>query len=313
MEVSQVPKLASHFWPKFLKQKITIVVIVQFVLSIIVGVALVCTNTLPIDSIILWTIVISLLLLGTISSLLILISVTKPTKDLLAAVLSVSGEKSSLTPPNPNNEAYERSGFRDALQTIYELSNKDNGLKSTSNEDQSDSELHTISNALNMTICGFIALDKDRNIIYCNKSAPTHIDNDGKKIIDLLFNGNDTLDVWLDSCKNNSVHAERTWTRVPDRLPNLEDRRFFDVLASYEKGVDVETVLTLIDRTSSYIVDEENLDFISFAAHELRGPITVIRGYLDVLNDELSSVFVNDQQELFNRLIVSSNRLSGYV
>ncbi|NTW62139.1 HAMP domain-containing histidine kinase [Candidatus Saccharibacteria bacterium] len=60
-------------------------------------------------------------------------------------------------------------------------------------------------------------------------------------------------------------------------------------------------------------MDEENLDFIAFAAHELRGPITVIRGYLDVLNDELKEVLQGDQQELIHRLIVSSNRLSGYI
>jgi two-component system phosphate regulon sensor histidine kinase PhoR/two-component system sensor histidine kinase VicK len=96
-------------------------------------------------------------------------------------------------------------------------------------------------------------------------------------------------------------------------LPNEEGRRFFDVIASYHKDSSTETVLTLIDRTGAYVVDEENLDFISFAAHELRGPITVIRGYLDVLEDELSDVLVNDQPELFHRLIVSSNRLSGYI
>src|SRR5690606_959350 len=45
----------------------------------------------------------------------------------------------------------------------------------------------------------------------------------------------------------------------------------------------------------------------------LRGPITVIRGYLDVLDDELQPVLKDDQAELLGRLIVSSNRLSSYV
>lgn len=55
------------------------------------------------------------------------------------------------------------------------------------------------------------------------------------------------------------------------------------------------------------------LDFIAFAAHELRGPITVIRGYLDVLGDELAPALKDDQGELFRRLVVCSNRLSGYI
>ena len=45
----------------------------------------------------------------------------------------------------------------------------------------------------------------------------------------------------------------------------------------------------------------------------MRGPITVIRGYLDVLALELDSKLEPDQKELFQRLIVSGNRLSGYI
>jgi signal transduction histidine kinase len=71
--------------------------------------------------------------------------------------------------------------------------------------------------------------------------------------------------------------------------------------------------LTLVDQTELYKDGEEDLNFIAFAAHELRGPITVIRGYLDVLEDELSDVLVDDQKELFRRLTVSANRLSGYI
>jgi len=69
----------------------------------------------------------------------------------------------------------------------------------------------------------------------------------------------------------------------------------------------------MIDRTQIYAEDEENLDFISFAAHELRGPITVIKGYVDILQDELADVLQGDQVELFRRLAVSSSRLSGYI
>jgi len=67
------------------------------------------------------------------------------------------------------------------------------------------------------------------------------------------------------------------------------------------------------DRTDIYTPEEDDLDFISFAAHELRGPITVIRGYLDVLEDELQPVLQQDQAELMKRLIVTANRLSSYV
>ena len=55
------------------------------------------------------------------------------------------------------------------------------------------------------------------------------------------------------------------------------------------------------------------MDFIALAAHELRGPITIIRGYLDILRPEIDQTLSDDQRQLFDRLNVSANRLSGYV
>lgn len=312
MEIDKTPRLASQFWPDFIKRKIILVVASQIIILIITIIVLILSGFFAVNYIGLWAIIVGIFIISITTNLFIIISATRPTRDLMAAIINVSGEKSTLTLPNPNTAENERTGMRDALQTIYELSTaKDE--KDVKQSEIPDQQMPSIADALDIAICGFIILDNDRKVIYQNKSAPVHTDVNGVKIIDLLFNGKDTLDSWLDSCKEHSIHDEHIWIRIPDRLPNEEGRRFFDVIASYQKGSTSETVLTLVDRTSSYIVDEENLDFISFAAHELRGPITVIRGYLDVLEDELADVLKDDQAELFHRLVVSSNRLSGYI
>jgi signal transduction histidine kinase len=313
MEVKKTPHLASQFWPEFIKRKIVLVVLTQIVILLLFGVALVLIDALDDNPAWLWTIAGGLFIVQLTTSIFILILATRPTKDLLAAIINVTGEKPALPLPNPNTTKNEQTGFRDALQTIYELSANKIQEKTDEQKKATEQRLSIITGALDMTNCGFIALNKQRRIIFSNKTAPVHTDNQGEKVIDLIFNGNDTLASWLDSCEENSVHDEHTWTRIPDHLPNEEGRRFYDVIASYQKGSAVETVVTLFDRTNSYTVDEENLDFISFAAHELRGPITVIKGYLDVLEDELADVLTDDQPELFHRLVVSSNRLSGYI
>jgi len=313
VEIKKVPIAANRFWPSFFSRNMTILIIFQILITILFGAVIVLTDTLPIDSPSLWILVSFMLIMNTAFSVLFFIHSTRPTKDLMAAITNIAGEQSALTPPNPNDTKYEKSGFRDALQTIYELSSHHEKTQTEVKAQDKDSTISCMNDALDMTTCGFITLDQSRKVVYTNKSAPVHINNEGQKTIDLIFNGSDTLEAWLNDCSENSVHAEKIWTRIPDRMPNEEGRRFFDVYASYQKSSPIETVLTLVDRTSAYIVDEENLDFISFAAHELRGPITVIRGYLDVLEDELSGVLVEDQAELFHRLVVSSNRLSGYI
>jgi signal transduction histidine kinase len=319
-----MPNLIREFWPVFQRGAMVRIILTQIVVCAVLAAILIFTNTLTVTSYVLWGIVVTIFILGILRGLLILRFSARPAKDLLSAIIHIAGEPTDKVMPNPNDKRYERNGFKLALQTIYELSGKaPDGIQPA--PDQSTSavgvattapiitDIDPIKSALDATNCGFVVLTHERAISYANRAAPIHIDTNNVSSLSLLFNSNDTLEMWLNECDEHAVHAEHIWTRIADRLPEEEGRRFFDIIASYDKGSAHETVLTLVDRTSTYDISEQDLDFIAFAAHELRGPITVIRGYLDVLEEELDSVLAPDQHELFRRLTVSANRLSGYI
>ncbi len=327
-----MPKMIRDFWPSFQRGATVRIIFTQVFVTGVLAAILILTNTLAVSSMLLWIILTVVFVLGMVRGILILRFSSRPAKALLTAVIHVAGEPTATVMPNPNDPHYAKNGFKEALQTIYELSGKAADSKEpivTNEPDPSTTMLTTaavtapaisapaasdaLKSALDATTCGFVILNHDRTVSYANKAAPIHIDADNKKTLNLIFNGKDTLETWLDECEQHAVHEEHVWTRIADKLPDEEGRRFFDVLASYDKGSEHETVLTLVDRTSTYDISEQDLDFIAFAAHELRGPITVIRGYLDVLEEELGSVLAPDQHELFRRLTVSANRLSGYI
>lgn len=318
MAVKQMPKLIRDFWPSYYRKSVLIIIGLQCITTTVIASTGIVSGLFAVDSLIFWIVIPCIFFINSAVSMVLLEYISKPSKDLLAAIIHVSGDPTSTTPPNPNDPHYGNNGFKQALQTVYELAgtveaNDDQPATTLAAATATKDTSLAIEAALNAATCGFVVLAHDRTILYANKAAPIHVDTDGTSTLSMLFNGNDTLDAWLDDCEQHAVHAEHTWTRVPDRLPDAEGRRLFDVIATYEKGALHETVLTLIDRTAAYSVSEEELDFIAFAAHELRGPITVIRGYLEVLEDELSDVLHDDQQELFSRLTVSANRLSGYI
>ncbi len=171
------------------------------------------------------------------------------------------------------------------------------------------------SQVLNQLPCGIIALSSTGEVVYANDQAPVVTDSKGATSIELLFDKDDALKSWLESSETNKVSDDHAWTRVQSKLPDDAGRRVFDVVAHYQKdgAGSVDTLLVTVDRTAHYAVDEEDMDFIALAAHELRGPITVIRGYLDVLLSELGPTMEKDQRELIDRLSVSASRLSGYV
>jgi len=323
--VNTPQRFARDFWPYFNRIVASVIVLTQLITTIIIAGSLYmlgyAEENLPVFA----GILIAQAVLGIIGSLIIARVLARPIHDLLAAIIHVSGEPTTTTPPNPNDSRFAKSGFKDVLQTIYELASDDKqptqpvvtapepGTIVESNLPAHATPTTMLEAALDETVCGFVVMDHDRKITFSNKAAPINIDQNGVAMLSLIFNGQETLDVWLDDCDKNAVHAEHTWQRIGNKLPEEEGRRIFDVMASYDKGAASEVVLTLIDRTGLYSVGEQDLDFIAFAAHELRGPITVIRGYLDVLEDELKDVLKDDQHELFRRLTVSANRLSGYI
>lgn len=297
------------YWPRFRKQTILLTILMQLVVTIVVGSVLIAAGSFAITDILLWVTLFAVYLTSLGVNILLLSVVTEPTKNLMDAITHVSGEPTTTTPPNPNAKRFSKSGFKETLQTIYELSAQANKTPETS----AGESQKVLESALTSTPTGFVILGNDKKVAYANEHAPVASNSDNVPTLELVFSNEMSLDDWLKDCEEHAVHAEKTWGRISNKLPGEENRRIFDLIASYQKGSVAETVLTFVDRTAQYMPEEDDLDFIAFAAHELRGPITVIRGYLDVLGDELESTLAADQKELLKRLVVSANRLSSYI
>lgn len=322
MAVEQKPKQPSmvrEYWPRFRRYATIVTILMQTVMTLMIAFILLMTRVVETDDIIFWIVLLVVFVMSIGLNLLLINQLLIPLKDLASALTHVSNEPSSLTPPNPNAEHFERDGFKPLLQLIYKLAS-DEKPAPTETEDASSKAASTVAvpsselkTALGNTNVGLIIMDAHQTIKYANTAAPVHTNPEGKMIADLIFEDDLDLTAWLKDCEENAVHADHTWMRVANKVTGEEDRKIYDMTASYQKGSEAEVVIALFDQTGLYQPEDDDLDFIAFAAHELRGPITVIRGYLDVLNDELGPNLKDDQTELLERLIVSANRLSSYV
>jgi len=232
----------------------------------------------------------------------------RPLKVLWQTIVRVSsnpGQAPTLLPQD------DKSGLKTLVQTVYDLSV--GSSKITRAEDDDATPKAIFQTLVDTMPVGVIALSAKADVMYTNSLAPTHQDSNGKTIIELNFEQSDSLDGWLESCQDK-LRDTKVWRRVANKLPGEEDRRVFDIIGDFHKGGKdgVEAILITVDRTTEYAPQEEDMDFIALAAHELRGPITVIRGYLELLGQELPSL-TGEQQQLIDRLQVSSERLSGYI
>lgn len=234
----------------------------------------------------------------------------EPLDFLARTITQVSDQPHDSIPPNLNGTMHERTGFKMMVDTIYGVATRN---PQTVAPDSGLSALQ--ATLLDKLPGGVIALDEARSIKYANETAPVVTNEAGQKHIQLMFSDDNTLESWLSLVESSQVSASKTWSRIQTNVQGEPNRRVFDIVANYQKNgpQGIDTLLLLVDRTKHYAVNEDGMDFIALAAHELRGPITVIRGYLDILRPELEGSLSAEQKQLFDRLDVSSSRLSGYV
>lgn len=303
--------MVRDYWPRFRRRIITTTILTQIVITLIITLALMTVGVDPFT--IEFALIATAILATTISInlILLLLIALLPLRELSAALTHVSGEPNDVRPPNQNAAPYQRDGLSPLLKLIYRLATSSQEQQVDATQ-QIDSPL--LETAMKTTNAGIIILDEGGQILYASPHAPIREDKDGSKRLSLLFEDEITFDIWLADSVKRLVHSSKSWLRVADRIVGEADRRIFDISASYEKGSKAPVVLMCFDRTDIYQPEDDQLDFISFAAHELRGPVTVIHGYLDVLGQELPTTPDFDETRiLLSRLIVSSNRLSGYI
>lgn len=284
----------------------------QLIVGFGAGLVILATGLLAWQDPTFWLIILVIFLFGLGMIIVMMPIIIEPLYALLAALIHKVGEPTTTKPPNPNAKRYEKTGFKTALRAIYDQPQEED-VTDTGVSDATRVQEHTLMQALNHTSCGVVVLDPQKNIVSANKAAPIAQTPEGTSYIALDFLDDQPISDWLAEISDKTVSAERTWRRIPISPEVARKPRFFDIVASYQKSAPGETVILLFDRSEQYLPEEEDLNFIAFAAHELRGPITIIRGYLDVLNEELASRLTDDEPQLMERLIVSANRLSGYI
>lgn len=304
--------LIRDFWKKFKYRTYVAISAAQSSVILAIFILLQVSGLINLDIFVFFAAFIITALLQNLVTMWLIKVLGRPFYDLVQTVVHISGVPTTEKPPNPNYYKNNNDGFREILQLLYELSSENSALTAKQLDAQESTDNY-ILDGLDNSQTGVIILDKDQKIIYHNKYAPVRKNTHDTEELDLIFPEHDSFNDWIKSGTRNKLRADNTWLRVSNRLPGDEDRKIYDVAVNFHKNSAAEIVITTLDQTANYNPEEDDLDFISFAAHELRGPITVIRGYLDVLTDELEPVLQDDQHELMQRLIVTSNRLSSYV
>lgn len=313
MAVESTNKTIGDFRRYYQKFSSRLFIASQILVALGVGCLLLLMNMVVIDSLEFWAIIIGVLAFSSVICFIFMRTISEPLYDIMAAMMHKTNELTVTTPPNPNAKHNLQSGFKSLLEIIYAGSlNSPLSTNAPVAEIQPD-QTNIFDQAFAHTSCGIVIFDENKQIIKCNAVAPVSSEQTNTPFLALNFINEISVLDWIKEAEDQSISAERRWDRVGTDPRYIKQQQFYDIVASYEKGSKAETVVFLINQSEKYLPEEEDLNFLAFAAHELRGPTTIIRGYLDVLEKELSERLRGDELELFQRLTVSANRLSSYI
>lgn len=296
------------------RRRITLVLLLAGTLSVLIGgatwLALTSWSSLDVSTISALAAITIMAVFG-LAAILLGRHLAQPLTQIAAALEHVNPETTGLKPPRVDDLV------KPFAEQVYKLASSAQKLTT-----DIESQRSFLDAAISTMPVGVFCFTSDSKLVYANPAgakllgqpAEDLVGLERPKVLDWFFQSDEDYDVWLERTRNKSVHKNRFWERVA--IHRTDNKRIIgDLAVHYEKGGkhDIETVVVFIDRTKQYVADEAQLDFVAVAAHELRGPITVIRGYLDVLMEEIGSGLTVDEQVLLQKLTVSAEMLSLYV
>ncbi len=135
-------------------------------------------------------------------------------------------------------------------------------------------------------------------------------------LVDLEFPSNSTLEQWIIECQKNKAIDTAYWHRVRVRFRDDPDRlKQCDIAGYYNRDnpTGVEFIVTLFDKTAEYNQDDNALNFAALAVHELRNPLTMMRGIIEVFEEELQGKLDGELTRMLYRLRASAQQLTSFV
>jgi signal transduction histidine kinase len=269
----------------------------------------------------------TLLFFSTFTFLAVAHYVAQPVRDIEEFANNIIASVSNNSLPNPPHMLKKNlvgPEMAEAMQKIYEITDKSQREKiNLSTKGMSMQSL------LRDLPAGCVIFNEKSEVSAINplacKLLGTSLEQSAavdifSLIKDMRSNGEQLNFVdWLNQAKTLQIQTTSHWQNVTlkysDTEANEESQSMFDLLASFRKldEKSYELTLLLIDHTMDLEHQEKQMEFISLAAHELRGPITVLRGLLDIFKDEVGPNLDKDHQELMQRMRVSSRQLASYI
>ncbi len=245
--------------------------------------------------------------------------VTQPIRLIWQAVLHIAPDAANEPAPDLNKPGIGHDLVLNLVTHIYQLANVIDNVEKIASRTAPDLHGNFVADHLPLPL---LVLDQKQTILFANKALCDYVGRAESEtigqnvytVLDMSFGSEQTFDKWLDAIKTNQPTATNTWERVRLNAPGGGERRQFDLAAYYNQGnpAGFETMLVLFDH-ESYNQDDAALSFVAIAVHELRTPITLLRGYIEALDEELHDQLTPEMTDFMHKMKAAADSLTAFI
>lgn len=216
------------------------------------------------------------LLVSSILSWLILNHFTRPIQRIIQEVRPYQEGVTETLPfiqlkgMTPKDEFSRLAGTLNSLNT--QIQKQIDTAKKASNEKEA---------LLQSLIEGVVAVDPNARVTFVNQSALNFFG-----LVKETLVGHTLQEVHLEKCHNLIVNCQKEFKYLTDALELRKkgDTLYLHLLAVPKKD-NTGALLVIQDTTKEVKILEMRKDFIANASHELKTPITIIRGFAEMLHE----------------------------
>ena len=245
---------------------------------------------------------------------------SEPLHMLWQAIQHVAPHGDTLPAPNVDNLKAGRDLVSNLINHVYQMASVFQEVEKTNTKNIQDAHANFLANRLPLPL---IILDQSDTIVYANDAAIRYFGGDNDALeknniytaLDMAFSNDQTLHSWLDAVRKNSVAADMRWERVRIGLPGQKNSKQFDLAAHFNRDnpMGYETLLILFDHTEVYSQDDQAMSFVALTVHELRTPMTLLRGYIEVFDEEIGPGLNSEMQGFMKKMDAAAQQLSAFV
>jgi two-component system phosphate regulon sensor histidine kinase PhoR len=228
---------------------------------------------------------------------------TKPIQKIIRSVRSYQMGEQQVLPEIDTTKLNPKDDLTKLALTLNSLSSKIQNHIHILTQERDEKEA-----ILESLVEGVIAVDRNMCIAYANHMAIKFIGQNQSNLIGQNFSLLNQ-EKWFNLLKQ----CQKEQKPLTDTLDiYLEGKKLYLDIVSAPKKNNSGAILVLQDKTAHYKIFEMRRDFIANASHELKTPITVIRGFAEALYDN-PGLPQETQNEITTKIVRNCKRMTALI